>query len=149
MWPDITPCPHRACVLHTIMLLLLSSLAYLLTLLLACILSSYSVFVLLKLMRHFEVHVLRLVSIKFDVPLLSPVVIESAACCSFSVASSTSVPTARMAVSSAKFATVVPTGWGMSLVWIRYRTGPSTLPCRTPALTGLRSEYSSPCLTLK
>ena len=73
----------------------------------------------------------------------------SAACCNLSVASSTSVPTAMMAVSSAKFATVVPADWGISRVCTRNKTGPSTLPCGTPAFMGLSSEYSSPCLTLK
>lgn len=43
----------------------------------------------------------------------------------------------RMAVSSAKVAIVVLLVCGMSAVNIRYRKGPSTLPCGTPALMGL------------
>jgi len=75
--------------------------------------------------------------------------ISSAAICNFSVASTTSAPTAMMAVSSAKVATVGPSGCGRSLVYRRYKTGPSTLPCGTPTLMGLSPEYSSSCLTWK
>ena len=57
-----------------------------------------------------EIHVPRLVFIKFDEPLFSPAVYCVAACCNFSVASSTSVLTVMMAVSSAKVANVVPSG---------------------------------------
>jgi hypothetical protein len=45
---DITWCPHRACLLHIIRLLLLSSLTYLLSLLIVCrFVFSYSAFVFL------------------------------------------------------------------------------------------------------
>jgi hypothetical protein len=53
-----------------------------------------------------EIHVHQLVFIKFNEPLFSSV----AYCCNVSVASSKSAPTAMMAVSSAKVATVVPSG---------------------------------------
>ena len=75
--------------------------------------------------------------------------ISSAALCNFSVASTTSPPTAVIEVSSAKVATVVPSSCGRSLVYRRYKTGPSTLPCGTPALMGLSPEYSLSCLTRK
>jgi len=65
----------------------------------------------------------------------------SAAVCNFSVASSTLSPTAMMAVSSAKVATVVPSGCRRSLVYNRYRTVPNTHPFVTPALMGLNLEY--------
>ena len=75
--------------------------------------------------------------------------ISSAALCNLSVASSTSPPTSMMAVSSAKVAILVPSGCRRSLVYIRYKTGPNTRPCCTPALNGLSPEYSSSCLSLK
>jgi hypothetical protein len=54
------------------------------------------------------------------------------------VASSTSPLTAIMAVSSAKVATVVPTGCGRSLVYMRSKTGRNTLLCGT-RLNGVES----------
>jgi hypothetical protein len=48
--------------------------------------------------------------------------------------------TVSMAVSSAKVAVVLLARVGRSAVKIRYSRGPSTLPCGTPARTGLRDE---------
>jgi len=49
-----------------------------------------------------------------------------------------SPPTATRAVSSAKVATVVPSGCGRSFVYSRYKTEPNTLPYGTPALMGCK-----------
>jgi ABC-type uncharacterized transport system permease subunit len=44
---------------------------------------------------------------------------------------------------------VLFSNFGRSLVYSRYRIGPSTLPCGTPAFISLSSEYASSCLILK
>jgi hypothetical protein len=53
---------------------------------------------------------------------------------------------AKIAVSSAKTAVVVLSDVGRSLVYIRYRMGPKTLPCSTPATIFLMFVVS--CLNL-
>ena len=62
------------------------------------------------------------------------------AICSFSVASSLVFPTAKMAVLSAKVAMVSFSRVGISHVYKRYRNGPKTLPCGTPAVIAFSSE---------
>lgn len=58
-----------------------------------------------------------------------------------------SVAVPIMLVSSTK--STIPITWifGKSIVRSRYHIASRTLPCETPALTFLSSEYSSPCLT--
>lgn len=68
--------------------------------------------------------------------------------CSFLVDSEVFSPVANMAVSSAKVAMVTFLELGMSLVNMRYRIGPRTLPYGTPALISLSSENSLSNLTL-
>ena len=51
----------------------------------------------------------------------------------FPVESSLLLSTVNIAVSSAKVATVLFSNYGSSLVYSRYRTGPNTLLCGTPA----------------
>jgi hypothetical protein len=69
-----------------------------------------------------------------------------AADCSFLVELST---VSSIAVSSANVAMVLFNVVGTSLIWSRCKTGPSTLPCGTPALISFSSEYESSCLTWK
>jgi hypothetical protein len=65
--------------------------------------------------------------------------------CSFLVELSTVSPIAMTAVSSANVAMVLFGVVGTSLMYSRYKTGPSTLPCWTPALIRFSSEYESSC----
>ena len=62
------------------------------------------------------------------------------AVCNFAVDSSLLLPTANIAVSSAKVATMLFYNFGRSLVYSRYRTGPNTLPCGTSGFISLSSE---------
>jgi hypothetical protein len=62
------------------------------------------------------------------------------AVCNFSLDSSLLLPTVNIAVSSAKVATLIFSRFGRLLVCSRYRTGPNTLPCGTPAFISLGSE---------
>jgi len=62
------------------------------------------------------------------------------AVCNFPLDSSLLLPTANIAVSSAKVATMLFYNFWRSLVHSRYRTGPSTLPCGTPSFISLSSE---------
>jgi hypothetical protein len=68
--------------------------------------------------------------------------------CIFLVESTVS-PTVMTAVSSANLAMVLFNVVGTSLIQSRYKTGPSTLPCGTPALISFSSEHESSCLTRK
>jgi len=60
--------------------------------------------------------------------------------CNFPVDSSLLLLNANIAVSSAKVATMLFSNFGRSLVYSRYRTGPSTLLCGTPAFIFLSSK---------
>jgi hypothetical protein len=56
---------------------------------------------------------------------------------------------AMTAVSSAKVALMESGEIGRSAVYRRYSKGPRTLPCGTPALTGVRSVRSVLTFTMK
>jgi hypothetical protein len=60
-----------------------------------------------------------------------------------------SLSDAGIAVSSAKVAVVVAGEVGRSAVYMRYRNGPRTLPCGTPAWIGDRECWAEPNLTKK
>jgi hypothetical protein len=60
-----------------------------------------------------------------------------------------SLSVAKIAVSSAKVAVVVAEGVARSAVYMRYRNGPRTLPCGTPAWIGDRGCSAEPNLTKK
>jgi hypothetical protein len=60
--------------------------------------------------------------------------------CNFPVDSSLLLPTANIAVASAKVATMLFCSFESSLVYSRYGTVPSTLYCGTPAFISLSSE---------
>jgi hypothetical protein len=74
----------------------------------------------------------------------SPIFVQMAtlfiADCSFLVVFQTVSPTVMTAVSSANVAMVLFDVVGTSLIYSRYKTGPSTLPCGTPALISFSSE---------
>jgi hypothetical protein len=60
-----------------------------------------------------------------------------------------SLSDARIAVSSAKVAVVVAGQVGRSVVYMRYRNGPRTLPCGIPEWIGDRGCWAEPNLTKK
>ena len=68
--------------------------------------------------------------------------------CNLQVDSALFSPTARIAVPSANVAMVLFSGSGRSLVYSRYKTGPSTLRWGTPALMSFLSEKVSSTLIL-
>ena len=87
-----------------------------------------------------KVHMYRLGFINLINHFLVRLFSLSTARCSFSVASLTMSPTATMAVSSAKIATVASPSSGRSLMYIRHTTGSNTLPSGTPNSVGLNSD---------
>jgi hypothetical protein len=60
-----------------------------------------------------------------------------------------SLSAAMIEVSSANVAVIVPGDVGRSAVYSRYKSGPNTLPCGTPALMGVSGDCSVPMFMMK